>query len=413
MSGKVGDNLFRASGVIAAAAAGGGVSWQDVETGATFTAVAGNGYPVNTTSNACTVTLPASASVGDEIIFTDYLRTWGTNALTINQNSLKYQGNATPNPVYDTNGESVHIVYVDATQGWVPTYDGAVSFETSQTYDCEYLAVAGGGAGAYPAGGGSAGVGGGGAGGLLTNYEGTAIALTPSEVYTITVGEGGAANVGGGNNGEDSVISGTGISTITAVGGGVGGGNTGQDCGTGGSGGGTYAPNSATGCAGTTDQGYAGGDAPGSATSGSGGGGASEVGANTVTPNGGTGGDGLANSITGSSVTYGGGGGGGGTQTPAAGGAGGGGEGGTYYLTVDAADPGTDGLGGGGGGGTYTTAPGGSAPGADGGNGVVILRMADARAAAGTAANEESTATDVGGSGETVITWLVDGTWTA
>ena len=137
------------------------------------------------------------------------------------------------------------------------------------------------------------------------------------------------------------------------------------------------------------------------------------MGANTVTPNGGTGGDGLANSITGSSVTYGGGGGGGGTQTPAAGGAGGGGEGGTYYLTVDAADPGTDGLGGGGGGGTYTTAPGGSAPGADGGNGVVILRMADARAAAGTAANEESTATDVGGSGETVITWLVDGTWTA
>ena len=44
-------------------AAGGGLDWQSVETGATFTAVAGNGYPVNTTAQACTVTLPASASV--------------------------------------------------------------------------------------------------------------------------------------------------------------------------------------------------------------------------------------------------------------------------------------------------------------------------------------------------------------
>ena len=89
MSGVTGDNPYRASGVIAAAAAGGGVSWQDVITASTFTAVAGNGYPVNTTSNACTVTLPASASVGDEIIFTDYVRNWGTNALTINQYCLR------------------------------------------------------------------------------------------------------------------------------------------------------------------------------------------------------------------------------------------------------------------------------------------------------------------------------------
>ena len=74
MSGVIGDNVYRASGVVAAAtAAGGGVSWQAVTTASTLTAVAGNGYPINTTSNACTVTLPASASVGDEIIFTDYL----------------------------------------------------------------------------------------------------------------------------------------------------------------------------------------------------------------------------------------------------------------------------------------------------------------------------------------------------
>ena len=45
-----------------------GTSWQAVKTAA-FTAVAGNGYWIDTTSNACTVTLPAAASVGDQIVF--------------------------------------------------------------------------------------------------------------------------------------------------------------------------------------------------------------------------------------------------------------------------------------------------------------------------------------------------------
>ena len=50
--------------------------WQAVVTAATLNAVAGNGYPINTTSNACTVTLPAAASVGDTIEFMDYGRQW-------------------------------------------------------------------------------------------------------------------------------------------------------------------------------------------------------------------------------------------------------------------------------------------------------------------------------------------------
>ena len=36
------------------------IAWQSVVTAATLTAVAGRGYPINTTSNACTVTLPGS-----------------------------------------------------------------------------------------------------------------------------------------------------------------------------------------------------------------------------------------------------------------------------------------------------------------------------------------------------------------
>jgi len=200
MSGSVGDNPYRASGVVATAAGGGGVSWQSVVTASTFTAEAGNGYPVNTTSNACTVTLPAAASVGDQIIFTDYARNFATNALTINQNSLNYQGQTSPNPEYDTDGESIHIVYQDTTKGWIPTYDGAVADEVPQISDHEYLVAAGGGGGGYNV------AGGGGAGGYLTNYGGTAIALNPGVTFTITVGAGGAGVPGAG--------SGTGIQVL-------------------------------------------------------------------------------------------------------------------------------------------------------------------------------------------------------
>jgi hypothetical protein len=44
------------------------IAWQStIVTTSTLTAVAGKGYWIDTTSNACTVTLPASASVGDQI----------------------------------------------------------------------------------------------------------------------------------------------------------------------------------------------------------------------------------------------------------------------------------------------------------------------------------------------------------
>ena len=166
---------------------GDNLEWQSVETGATFTAVAGKGYPVNTTAQACTVTLPASASVGDEIIFTDYARNWDTYALTINPNSLNYQGNSSPNPVYDTAGESIHIVYQDATKGWIPINDGAVALETPQTYAMDFLVVAGGGSGGASGNGG-----GGGAGGYRTSTQslGTGVAITvtiPVSICWITI----------------------------------------------------------------------------------------------------------------------------------------------------------------------------------------------------------------------------------
>jgi len=120
-SGATFANLGTATGFAA-------ISWQAVTTGSTLTAVAGNGYPINTTSNTCTITLPASASTGDQIIFLDYARTWGTYKIILDPNGLNYQGEDDTYTIeYSTDGETLNIVYVDATQGWIPLDDGAVT----------------------------------------------------------------------------------------------------------------------------------------------------------------------------------------------------------------------------------------------------------------------------------------------
>ena len=124
------------------------IDWQStIVTGATHTASANQGIWINTTSNACTLTLPGSPSVGDQLIFSDFARTWGSNAVTLSLNGSKYQGFTTPVPIYDTEGETVHIVYSGSTQGWIPINDGAVANETPQTYSIDFLVIAGGGAG--------------------------------------------------------------------------------------------------------------------------------------------------------------------------------------------------------------------------------------------------------------------------
>src|SRR6056300_2004112 len=147
--GDSGDNFIIPSGATltnnGSASGFASIAWQSAIKTASFTAVAGEGYWVNTTSGAITITLPASASVGDQIIFTDYARTWGTNSVTLNRNGLNYQGYTSPNPEYNTNGQSVNIVYSGATQGWIPNSDDVVAFETEQIISMSYLVIAGGG----------------------------------------------------------------------------------------------------------------------------------------------------------------------------------------------------------------------------------------------------------------------------
>jgi hypothetical protein len=127
MSGTIVNNVTRSSGTIAPTT--GGLSWgSDVITASTATVSAGNGYWINTTSNACTVTLPSSAEIGDQVILADYARTWSTNNLIIDSNGLNFQGSPDTYTVdYSTAGQSLSIVYSDATKGWLPVSDDAVA----------------------------------------------------------------------------------------------------------------------------------------------------------------------------------------------------------------------------------------------------------------------------------------------
>src|SRR5210317_2664590 len=66
----------------------GTVDWDTTAKTASFTAVSGNGYFVNTTSGEITVTTPASPSAGDIYSLSDYTRTWQTNSLIIAPNGI-------------------------------------------------------------------------------------------------------------------------------------------------------------------------------------------------------------------------------------------------------------------------------------------------------------------------------------
>ena len=382
MSGKVGDNLFRASGVVASSSTtyDDDVIQSDIALLGFYVAVNGSLVRYNLVDQSIdeyfdTSGVDASASVNDE---------------RSDASPYYYYGGATVTPTVTQNADAVTTDGDYTVYKWTTvTSSGAYNSNTTQSH--EWLVVAGGGGGA----GGTGNGGGGGAGGYRT---GTSLSLTADEDYTITVGDGGAGVTGGdGNSGDDSIISGTGITTITSDGG--GGGARGEGAGLdGGSGGGagfkaTEAGGSAIAitqytAAGetTTVQGFDGTDAPGTMPPGppqwgnGGGGGASETSTDAgSTTDGGDGGVGVQNDIveTDTDVWYAGGGGGGVyTNYTVAGNIGTGANGrtqggGGYGFGADKTDAGypdaTDGTGGGGGGGRGSTT-------GSGGSGIVVLR---------------------------------------
>jgi len=416
------------------------VSWQSVITadGSTATsAVAGNGYFIDTTSNAHTINLPGSPSAGDTIAIKDYAGTFGTNNLTIGRNGNNIQGVANDSLI-STNRASIILVYSDATKGWLYTVESNVAdlqksfFITATggtvtttgdykihtfTGDGCFVVSCAGGIGVGPntvdylvvAGGGSGGSlgGGGGAGGYreshstpvsgcysaspLANPTGLTISAT---TYPITVGGGGAGTNSGyrGTSGSNSIFS-----TITSAGGGAGGAHNpspapnnreGLPGGSGGGGGLNSNPTSLAGTGNTPPtsppQGNSGGAgnnfSPGEA--GGGGGGATAAGtASQPAADGGPGGNGATTSISGSPTTYAGGGGGGGRSDPAGSpgsvaGTGGTGGGGSGIVPAGTSNPGTANTGGGGGGSGYSNPPGtvSTSTGGNGGKGIVIIR---------------------------------------
>ena len=391
-----------------------GIAWQAVQTTG-FTAVAGKGYPCNTTAAGFTVTLPASASVGDEIALVDYAGTFDSNFLELDPNGLKMKG-STDNLQLDTEREGAVITYIDATQGWVATSARTSTALSPLEYDIDFLVIGGAGGGGfgqsiYQTGGG------GGAGGYRTSTE---THTGSTGVITITVGDGAAGLNADGQTpvqGSASSVSGTGITTLSSAGGGGGAGYNSVTGGTGasGGGGGSLSGAGGTGNSPSTSpvQGYNGGSAAGSgggaANSAGGGGGSSAIGTNASAGNAGDGGAGTASSITGAAVTRAGGGGGGAQGSGASAGVAGSGGGGIGGLNQQAGANGTVNTGSGGGGGSNNAGGATSSTGGgNGGKGVVILSMPTG-GYSGVTTGSPTVATD---SGNTILTFTGTGSYT-
>ncbi len=403
-----------------------------------FTAVAGEGYFLNTTSGTISVNLPAGTP-GAVVAFKDYLGTFDTNAVTLVQNGSDKIGGSTVNATLTTEGTAVTLVFIDSTQGWLVTDSGLqtdvptaeyVTATGGTTADCgnfrthtftgpgtfqvtgagnaagstkiDYLVVAGGGASTGTAGSGA------GAGGFRLSNETCMSAPQTSPLATPTGITASVASfpieVGGGGPRPDpnspqapAGVASSAFGIISAGGaGGVVAGGDGQNGGSGSGGGGeTPGSPSAAGSGNTPpvnppqgNNGGTGSQGP-TARGAGGGGGAACVGANGS----GSGGNGGAGSFVVSAAfagcngqpgpvsgaRYFSGGGGGGFEAAGgsngSGGVGGGGGAGCGPNGPGNGTAGTANTGGGGGGGSRGQ-PGSSAGqlGGSGGSGIVIIR---------------------------------------
>ena len=247
----------------------GSASWVTTVKTGDFTAVAGEGYFVDTTSQEIDVALPAGTA-GAVVAVADYANTFDTNNCILKQNGSDKIEGSTDDLIINTEGASITLVFVDSTKGWVVTDTGnstdastipqfvtatggtittvCTNFKVhtftgpgtfcvsnagngvgSQTVD--YLVVAGGASGGTGNNAGGGGAGGyressGAASGCYTASPlGSGVSALPvsAQSYSVTVGAGGAqvpkspGSDARGNQGANSVFS-----TITSTGGGGG-----------------------------------------------------------------------------------------------------------------------------------------------------------------------------------------------
>ena len=246
----------------------GTVDWQtgSIKSSANFTAVSGEGYFVDTSSNPVTVNLPAGVA-GAIVAINDYKDNFATNNVTISPNGTDKLSGTNLDGKLSVNGQAVTLVFVDSTEGWktvndsqnqilglnyvtatggttsnspcgnfkIHTFTGPGTFCVSAVSDSapfnkvDYLIVGGGGGGGSgnPASG--EGGGGGGAGGLRAS-SGTdtgsycagpgpvsacvAARTVTAQGYAIVVGGGGpggtapsdCAATSGGNSSFDTIV---------------------------------------------------------------------------------------------------------------------------------------------------------------------------------------------------------------
>jgi len=401
----------------------GTVDWQtSIKTSATFSASNGEGYFVDTSSNAVTANLPAG-SAGAIVSFKDYAQNFDTNALTISANGSEKIEGLTEDLILSTEGIATTLVYGDATKGWqsvnsneivhaqkfvtatggtittvctnfkVHTFTGPGTFcvscggSSTGSNTVSYMVIAGGGGSGVSGGGGGAG---GFREGKTTTCSYTASPLVApaglpvsAQGYPITIGAGGTGNPSSptpgrpGCSGSNSIFS-----TITSTGGGGGDGYSGGCTGKPGGSGGGGAAGSAGGSGNTPtvtpaqgSNGAAGGADASPGYSGGGGGGATAVGTAGNPPvGGGAGGAGATTSINATPTARAGGGGGGSWDNKPGGAAGSGGGGAGNAAGNNPGTAGTVNTGGGAGApGSVDTATIGPT-GATGGSGIVIIR---------------------------------------
>lgn len=220
---------------------------------------------------------------------------------------LGLEGRFSPLAGLKATGGTAAVVTIGANNYGVHIFTSSGTFTPLESITAEYLVIAGGGGG-----GGSTNEGGGGAGGYRCSVSGessgggasaeSSLSLT-AKSYTITVGSGGYYA-----NGSPSTIKDGANTLVATVGGGQGSdaSNAPSSGGSGGGGGrrvgGKTPPEVLVGAAGTSGEGYAGGDGD---TFSGGGGGAGAVGGTDNE----TGGIGVQSSITGTAIYRAGGGG--------------------------------------------------------------------------------------------------------
>ena len=111
----------------------GSASWTTTVKTSGFTAVAGEGYFVDTSSGAVSVNLPAGTA-GAVVAFKDYLNSFDTHALTLVQNGSDKIGGSTANAKISTEGIAVTLIFIDSTRGWLVTDDGLQSRANTAQY---------------------------------------------------------------------------------------------------------------------------------------------------------------------------------------------------------------------------------------------------------------------------------------